>query len=184
MLYAGRDYCHSRRDGYGWLQHLTSQILCPLTFHIHPFCISHIPYPKDLDQNIPNPTLFVLNHRIFVRREGEKFFVLIIYIFQEHRNICKSPGRGIIIMLPVTRPETISIRRHPSGGNNSITSNTALAETRTNLIDVSIVARDGNAFSVLRKAQNNPLSVPLSIDQAQSSRSISQGIQLQQYPRD
>ena len=86
-----------------------------LTSHIHPFCISHIPYTKDLDQNLKSNKslciLFVLNHDIalsivifiiFVGRidfssDGkgiDTFFVLIIYIFQEHRNICKSPGRG------------------------------------------------------------------------------------------
>ena len=59
----------------------------------------------------------------------------------------------------------------------TVTSNTTLAETMTNLIGVFIVAWDGNPFSVVLVVG------PLSIDQAQSSRCISQGIQLQQYPR-
>ena len=48
--------------------------------------------------------------------------------------------------------ETITIRHHPSG-NNTVTSNIALAETMTNLIGVFIVAWDGNAFSVLNAEQ-------------------------------
>ena len=187
-ILAGRDYCHSRRSGYGWFQHLTSQILWPLTFHIYPCLISHIPYPIDLDQNIPNPTkvcafclclittlhpalsfpqylLAVLSFlstifagRIEFSSDGkgiDNLYVLIIYVFHDPRNICISPGReggGGHAILPVTRPGTISIRRHPSG-NKTVTSNIALAETMTNLIDVFIVAWDVNACSVLSAEQ-------------------------------
>ena len=109
--YYGRDYCHSSRGGYGGFQHPTFQILWPLTFHSQPFGSSHIPYPNDLDQNIPNPTkivqfvhLFVLYHdishgvvistifagRIEFSSDGkgiDSFFVMIIYMFQEPINI-------------------------------------------------------------------------------------------------
>ena len=67
--------------------------------------------PKHPKSNKSLCILFLLNHdialsvviytivtgRIELSSDGkgiDKFFVLIIYTFQEHRNICKSPGRG------------------------------------------------------------------------------------------
>ena len=57
-------------------------------------------------------------------------------------------GGGGHIMLPATRPETITIHQE-----TTVTSNIALAETMTNLMGMFIVAWDDNAFSVLNAEQ-------------------------------
>ena len=77
--------------------------------------------------SFPQYLLAVLSFRQTGRVLIDSFFVLIIYMFQEPRNIfwitsapmCLSRGGGHI-MLPVTRPETITIRHHPSGNNNCL----------------------------------------------------------------
>ena len=136
--------------------------------------------------------LFVLNHdiahsfvistifpgRIEFSSDGkgiDNFFVLIIYMFQEPKNIfyiTSAQGGGILcFQSPGPGPYQSGIIHQET---TTVTSNTALAETMTNLILVFIVAWNGNGFSV-------PLSVPLAINQAQRSRFMSQVIQLQQY---
>ena len=100
----------------------TSQIqpkLCNLCIL---FALSH-----DISHGVVISTIFA--GRIEFSSDGkgiDSFFVLIIYMFQEPRNIfwitsapmclAKEGGREGI-MLPVTRPESITIRHHPSGNN-------------------------------------------------------------------
>ena len=175
----------------------------------NPFFISRIPkHPKStkscaicafclcLITNFPQCCHFhniCCPYWVFVRREGsDGFFVLIIYMFQEPRNIfwitsarCVWPGCGVggggHIMLPGPKPQPSGILHQET---TTVTSNTALAETMTNLIGMFIVAWDGNAFSVLNAEQLVVSPIVHNINQAQRSRFISQWIQLQQYPRD
>ena len=128
-----------------WFQHTTFQILWPITFHSQPFFYLSHPISQ-IQQKLWNLCiLFVLNHdishsivistifagHIEFSSDGKgidwqflRFDYLYVSRAQEHilnhlRPMCLArDGGGGHIMLPVTRPETITIRHHPSGNNS------------------------------------------------------------------